>query len=52
MTDARWRELEGKGGTLTEEEMKRGWHWCYDFDLMLVGPGMTAWEDCSCKGVS
>ncbi len=23
---------------LTEEEIKDGWHWCHEWDLLLVGP--------------
>ena len=41
-------ELERKGLGLTKAEQDEGWHWCYDWDLMLVGPGMQAQEACVC----
>ncbi len=40
------RDEEGK---LTQEELDQGWHWCYDFDGMLVGPGTVEAEHCSCN---
>ncbi len=49
MTDERYMDLDKTGMGLTTEEQKEGWHWCYDWDLMLVGPGMQAMEFCLCE---
>jgi hypothetical protein len=46
MTDERWLHLEKTGKGLTEDEMKEGWHWCYEYDLLLMGPGMSGFENC------
>ena len=48
MDNERYMELERKGLGLTKEEQELGWHWCDDWDLMLVGPGMPAQESCVC----
>ena len=34
---------------LTKEEFDSGWHWCFEFDGLLVGPGMNECFVCSCK---
>ncbi|MBB3227049.1 hypothetical protein FHW69_001650 [Luteibacter sp. Sphag1AF] len=36
-------------GDLTEAEMKEGWHWCRDWDGLLVGPGMFETSACTCE---
>jgi hypothetical protein len=52
MTNERYMEIEKAGCGITQEEWNAGWHWCYDWDCMLVGPGMQAQESCLCfKGV-
>lgn len=49
MNNERYIELERSNSLpLTEEEIKKGWHWCGDWDYMLVGPGMAAVESCTC----
>lgn len=36
--------------SLTTEEMKAGWHFCTEFDGLLVGPGMKSEQECcTCK---
>jgi hypothetical protein len=35
--------------SLTDEEVKEGWHWCRDWDGMLVGPGMPEVDCCTCR---
>lgn len=45
----RWLELEKSGDAPSEEEVKAGWHYCTDWDFMLVGPGMREWEGCTCE---
>ena len=34
---------------LTEVEIAQGWHFCPDWDGLLIGPGMDELEDCTCK---
>jgi len=49
MTDERYNELmDNPEGVLTEEELKLGWHWCYDWDGLLVGPGSPEKQCCTC----
>ena len=36
---------------LTQEEMDEGWHWCYDWDQMLVGPGTVEADFCTCNDI-
>lgn len=33
---------------LTPAELKAGWHFCYDWDGLLIGPGMNEIENCTC----
>lgn len=50
MTDERWRELmNSQTAPLTSEEIAEGWHWCWDWDGLLVGPGMGELEACHCE---
>lgn len=35
-------------GELTPEEIADGWHWCWDWDGLLVGPGMMEMDCCVC----
>lgn len=48
MSSERWNRLTETGEALTEAEMLAGWHWCYDWDDMLVGPGMPEAMCCNC----
>ena len=48
MTEDRYRELDSFGAFLTDEEVMEGWHFCPDWDDMLVGPGMEAMDSCLC----
>jgi hypothetical protein len=49
MTNERWSALmNDPNGRLTREEMSEGWHWCLDWDDLLVGPGMMEMECCNC----
>ena len=49
MTENRWLELmNDPNGRLTKEEMEDGWHWCPEWDDLLVGPGMMEQESCFC----
>jgi hypothetical protein len=50
MSEERWRVLEAGSDVLTVEERNKGYHFCPDWDYMLIGPddlvGMTA---CLCN---
>ena len=45
-----WRiaELELAGQGLTKEEFDDGWHWCYDWDGLLIGEDMVETQSCYC----
>lgn len=54
MTKERYADLDRLVGMLTIEERQQGWHFCYDWDGMLIGPGMKGeleWCLCPNKGV-
>lgn len=48
MTTERYTFLMEDEHPLTAEEMLEGWHFCCEFDGLLVGPGMTELEFCQC----
>lgn len=48
MNDKRYREIEVEGKQLLPSELREGWHYCAEFDDMLVGPTMQAWDACMC----
>jgi hypothetical protein len=49
MTEARYRELmDSAEARLTESEMAEGWHFCDEFDALLIGPGTPELEFCRC----
>lgn len=49
MTENRWQHLmKDQDAELTESEIQEGWHFCWDFDGLLVGPGMGEMEICTC----
>ena len=49
MTPERYRELSWEAFIgLTPEELSRGWHFCPDWDYMLIGPNMKECESCTC----
>lgn len=39
-------------GEITTDEAKQGWHWCFEFDGLLVGPGMSELRNCQCWPVN
>ena len=46
MSDEKYTELhDNQNSSLTKEEIDLGWHWCNEFDGMLVGPGMPEFEE-------
>jgi|GEM_PF-6976363 hypothetical protein len=48
----RWKEvMNDESKRLTNEEISKGWHFCYEFDGLLVGPAEGdggEWACCSC----
>jgi hypothetical protein len=49
MTQARYQDLEARhDAQLTEDEWRRGWHWCASFDGLLVGHGLGELNHCHC----
>ena len=49
MSEERYKALmEDDNLELTPEEIEAGWHFCYDFDGLLVGPGMGEQMFCLC----
>jgi hypothetical protein len=35
--------------TLSPEEISQGWHYCYTWERLLIGPGNPKMDDCKCK---
>lgn len=51
MERKRWTELmEKQHLLLSAEEISEGWHFCREWDGLLVGPGMPELGCCSCHG--
>jgi hypothetical protein len=48
MNRERYMELDRAGDGLTKEEWEVGWHWCNEWDGMLIGPGTEEALVCSC----
>jgi len=50
MTPERYRELTGPVSIdLTAAEMRQGWHFCPDWDFLLIRIGEPGGEPCYCK---
>lgn len=51
MPYVRWRVLQDCDSIeLTPEEIEAGWHFCPEWDGLLVGPGLEELDSCLCKG--
>jgi hypothetical protein len=49
MTEERWKELmRDQTLPLTKQEIADGWHFCPEWDGLLIGPGEMEWEFCMC----
>lgn len=49
MTDDRFAELmRDDSAELTASELATGWHFCPDWDGLLVSPSMWEWVHCTC----
>jgi hypothetical protein len=47
----RWSALmKGDNLQLTQDEIMAGWHFCWEWDGLLVGPGMDELKACTCVG--
>lgn len=44
----RMRELELNDGELTKEEIEEGWHFCIEWDGLLIKRGDPEAECCNC----
>lgn len=40
---------ESEDSELTSSEISAGWHYCYNANRKLIGPGFPEMEDCNCK---
>lgn len=49
MTDERLNELWKTGGELTPAEISKGWHYCPDWDFMIINPDCSEAEACLCN---
>lgn len=50
MTKQRWLELMNDLTLgLTESEITQGWHFCLDWDGLLIGPGSRELDCCTCE---
>ena len=49
MDRERFLALDRSGTGLTAAEWDEGYHWCYEWDGMLVGPGQDEALVCSCQ---
>ena len=51
MTTERYNELMANDAALlTTHEIEQGWHFCFEWDGLLVGPGMMEYEVCEKQG--
>jgi len=48
MTDERYNTLMRDEGELTQEEIDEGWHFCIEFDGLLIGPDWEERKFCHC----
>ena len=48
----RYDELQWGTGPaqLTDDEIAMGWHWCLEWDDMLIHPAMEEYANCTCEG--
>jgi hypothetical protein len=49
MDNDRWSKVHNSNTEpLTPEEIAEGWHFCLEWDGLLVGPGMDELKYCNC----
>jgi len=49
MDKERYHKVDLAGAGLTADELAEGWHFCYDWDELLVGPPMPEYDGCGCS---
>jgi len=50
MSEVRLNQLErDKNATLTGEELQQGYHFCPDWDFILIGPNSPEKDGCCCS---
>lgn len=54
MSEDRWMELmkpfeEGDGIMMSKEEIDAGWHWCEEWDGLLIHVDDDEFVSCTCK---
>lgn len=49
MTPARYQQVNEQDQPLTDAEVKAGWHFCGEWDDLLVGPEMGELAVCACE---
>lgn len=49
MNEERYNQLDCTGEAPTPEEQAEGWHYCVEWDEMLIGPGWPEMDACICK---
>lgn len=45
MTKNRWTKLMDGKAVLTDAELQQGWHFCPEYDGLLIGKEMMEWGD-------
>lgn len=51
MTPERWKWLQYEGPEdvrLTKDEVKEGWHFCFDWDCLLIHKDDPEYDCCTC----
>ena len=48
MDDERYKYLEVTGAPITDKEIQEGWHYCYEWDGMLINKSWPEAECCKC----
>lgn len=48
MDTDRYHKIACGVSSLSEDECVEGWHWCEEWDGLLVGPGMQELDSCTC----
>lgn len=49
MTPERYARLMETDEELQPSEFAEGWHFCIEWDGLLIGPGMSEMDCCHCK---
>lgn len=54
MTPERYKEIDEYYPfvKITTDEWNEGWHFCDEWDGLLVGPGMGEFAACQCSGLT